>query len=104
METHYPGITSQVEVTDVATPCTWWRYTKNHKGAYMGWLLTPEVFNTQIENTLPGLGMFYMAGQWAMSGGGVLSSLYSGRAIIQLLCHVDRKPFLPYSAHHCGSS
>ncbi len=97
LEAHYSGISSLVEVTDVATPCTWWRYTMNHKGAYMGWLLTPEVFNTQIERTLPGLGAFYMAGQWAMSGGGVLSSLYSGRSVIQLLCHFDRKPFLPFS-------
>ncbi|MCG7848973.1 MAG: FAD-dependent oxidoreductase, partial [ANME-2 cluster archaeon] len=98
LEAHYSGISSLVEVTDVATPCTWWRYTMNHKGAYMGWLLTPEVFNTQIERTLPGLGAFYMAGQWVMSGGGgVLSSLYSGRSVIQLLCHFDRKPFLPFS-------
>lgn len=93
LEAHYSGISSLVEVTDVATPCTWWRYTKNHEGAYMGWLLTPEVFNTKIEMTLPGLKMFYMAGQWVMSGGGVLSSLYSGRYVIQLLCHSDKKPF-----------
>jgi len=93
LETHYSGISSLVEVTDVATPCTWWRYTMNHKGAYMGWLLTPEVINARIERTLPGLSTFYMAGQWAMSGGGVLSSLYSGRYVIQLLCHFDRKQF-----------
>ena len=94
LEAHYSGISSLVEMTDVATPCTWWRYTRNHEGAYMGWLLTPEVLNTQIEMTLPGLNTFYMAGQWAMSGGGVLSSFYSGRYVIQLLCHLDRKPFL----------
>lgn len=94
LEAHYSGISSLVEVTDVATPCTWWRYTMNHKGAYMGWLLTPEVINARIERTLPGLNTFYMAGQWAMSGGGVLSSLYSGRYVIQLLCHFDRKLFL----------
>jgi len=93
LEAHYSGISSLVEVTDVATPCTWWRYTMNHNGAYMGWLLTPEVINARIERTLLGLNTFYMAGQWAMSGGGVLSSLYSGRYVIQLLCHFDRKQF-----------
>ena len=34
LEARYPGISSQVEMIDVATPYTWWRYTHNHKGAY----------------------------------------------------------------------
>jgi phytoene dehydrogenase-like protein len=94
LEAHYPGISSQVEVTDVATPYTTWRYTKNHKGAWGGWLLTPEVVNTPLERTLPGLGNFYMAGQWVMPGGGVPPCLYSGRHVIQILCHQDKKRFL----------
>jgi hypothetical protein len=31
---HYPGISSQLEMIDVATPYAWWRYTRNYKGAY----------------------------------------------------------------------
>lgn len=93
LEAHYPGISSQVEVTDVATPYTTWRYTLNHKGAWGGWLPTPEVINTRMERTMPGLKNFYMAGQWVMPGGGVPPCLYSGRHVIQLLCHRDRKPF-----------
>ena len=94
LETHYPGISSQVEMTDVATPYTAWRYTLNHRGAYMGWLPTPEVLNARIERTLPGLTNFYMAGQWVMPGGGVSPCLYSGQHVVQLLCHRDGKPFL----------
>ena len=94
LEAHYPGISSQVEMTDVATPYTTWRYTRNHQGAYMGWLPTPEVINTRIERTLPGLANFYMAGQWVMPGGGVPPCLYSGQHVVQLLCHRDGKPFL----------
>jgi len=93
LEAHYPAISSQVEMTDVATPYTWWRYTRNHRGAYMGWLPTPEVINTRIARTLPGLTNFYMAGQWVMPGGGVPPSLYSGRHVVQLLCHRGGKPF-----------
>ena len=93
LEAHYPGISSQVEVTDVATPYTTWRYTLNHKGAWGGWLPTPEAINTRMERTLPGLTNFYMAGQWVMPGGGVPPCLYSGRHVVQLLCHCDRKPF-----------
>lgn len=93
LEAHYPGISSQVEVTDVATPYTTWRYTRNHKGASMGWLPTPEVITTQMKRSLPGLANFYMAGQWVMPGGGVSPCLYSGRHVVQILCHHDGKPF-----------
>jgi len=93
LEVHYPGLSSQVEMTDVATPYTTWRYTRNRRGAYMGWLPTPQVINTQMHRTLPGLHNFYMAGQWVMPGGGVPSCLYSGRHVVQILCRQDGKPF-----------
>lgn len=93
LEAHYPGISPQVEITDVATPYTTWRYTLNHKGAYMGWLPTPELLRRTMPRTLPGLANFYMAGQWALPGGGVPPCLYSGRHVVQLLCHRDKRPF-----------
>lgn len=93
LEAHYPGISSSVEVTDVSTPYTTWRYTLNHEGAWEGWLMTPEAIRTSIERTLPGLSGFVMAGQWVMPGGGVPPCLYSGRHAVQLLCHQDGKPF-----------
>jgi phytoene desaturase len=93
LEAHYPGISSSVEETDVSTPYTTWRYTLNHRGAWEGWLMTPEAMRVAIERTLPGLSNFYMAGQWVMPGGGVPPCLYSGRHAVQLLCHQDGKPF-----------
>ena len=94
LEAYYPGISSQVEVTDVATPYTFWRYTLNDKGAWEGWLLTPKAMRTFIERRLPGLDDFYMAGQWVMPGGGVPPVLYSGSHAVQLLCKRDGKPFV----------
>ena len=93
LEARYPGISPQVEIVDVATPYTWWRYTHNYKGAFQGWLMSSEIINSQIKKTLPGLEDFYMAGQWSTPGGGVISSLYSGRHLIQILCHRDGKAF-----------
>ena len=93
LETYYPGISSLVEMTDVSTPYTTWRYTLNHKGAYQGWVPSAKVINTYVNRTLPGLMNFYMAGQWVMPGGGVPSCLYSGRHVVQMLCHKDRKRF-----------
>jgi phytoene dehydrogenase-like protein len=93
LEPHYPGITAAVELTDVATPYTTWRYTLNHQGAFMGWMPTPKAMRTQILKTLPGLSNFYMAGQWVAPGGGVPPCLYSGRQVIQVLCRRDGKRF-----------
>jgi phytoene desaturase len=94
LESHYAGISSQVEMTDVATPYTAWRYTRNHEGAYMGWSPTPKVIMTSIPRTLPGLEDFYMAGQWVMPGGSVPSCLYSGQHVVQILCQRDGKRFV----------
>jgi phytoene dehydrogenase-like protein len=93
LETYYPGISTQVEATDVATPYTMWRYTHNYKGAWEGWLPTAETFKSSVKMTLPGLAGFYMIGQWVMAGGGVPPCLYSGKHVAQLLCHKDKKEF-----------
>ena len=93
LECYLPGITSQVEVTDVATPYTFWRYTRNYRGAFEGWLLAPETMGTSVEKTLPGLSNFYMAGQWVEPGGGIPSALFSGRNLMNKLCRKDGKEF-----------
>ncbi|MBN1138492.1 MAG: NAD(P)/FAD-dependent oxidoreductase [Anaerolineae bacterium] len=93
LEMCYPDLAAQVEVTDVATPYTTWRYTLNYQGAWEGWLMTAKTMMTAVERTLPGLADFYMAGQWVMPGGGVPPCLYSGRHAVQLLCRRDRRRF-----------
>jgi phytoene desaturase len=93
LEVFYPGIKSQIEVTDVATPYTSWRYTLNDKGSPMGWLLTRQTLTELVPRTLPGLENFYMAGHWVLPGGGVPGSIYTGRNVVQILCRRDGKQF-----------
>ncbi len=93
LETFYPGLSSQVEVIDVSTPHTIWRYTLNRRGAYEGWLPTPGQIMTALPRTLPGLRSFVMAGQWVMPGGGVPTCLISGRDAVRILCKWDGKAF-----------
>ena len=93
LEKRYPGIKDKIEVTDVATPYTYWRYTLNEKGSYMGFLPTADAFTANVEKRLPGLGNFYMAGQWSMSMGGVQPVIYSGKHVMKLLCHDEEKEF-----------
>lgn len=93
LEMIYPGISAQVEMTDVATPYTFWRYTRNRRGSWEGWLPTPETVRTMIPITLPGLSNFFMAGQWVLPAAGVPQVLSSGRNLVKTLCEQEGKDF-----------
>lgn len=97
LEQRFPGISSQIEVTDVATPLTFERYTGNWKGSFEGWLITPEnsgVVMKPMPQTLPLLRNFYMCGQWVEPGGGLPTALMSARRLVKLICKEDKKKFI----------
>jgi len=100
LEQRFPGITEQVEVTDVATPLTFERFTGNWKGSFEGWLITPENASTMMKpmsQTIPGLQKFYMCGQWVEPGGGLPTSIMSARRLLKQICKEDGRRF---SANH----
>jgi phytoene dehydrogenase-like protein len=94
LEERFPGISSQIEMWDVATPLTFERYTGNWKGSALGWDCTVDTFFMPMSKTLPGLDNFFIAGQWVEPGGGVPGAAMSGRNVIQLICKRDKKPFV----------
>ena len=94
LDKRYPGLSDQVEMTDVATPMTWVRYTGNWKGSYEGWMEISLGFGKRIDKTLPGLDGFYMVGQWVEPGGGLPPAAQSGRNVIQVICKRDKKSFV----------
>jgi len=94
LERYLPGVQAAARVSDVATPLTFWHNARSWKGAYEGWLPSPESMFGHIKKTLPGLAGFYMAGQWVEPGGGVPTALMSGRQVTQLICADERRPFL----------
>ena len=96
LEQRFPGISSQVEMVDVATPLTFERYTGNWKGNFEGWLITPANASTlmrPMSQTLPGLQNFYMCGQWVQPGGGLPSGVMSGERLVKSLCKQDGRRF-----------
>jgi phytoene dehydrogenase-like protein len=95
MEHRHPSIFSHVDMVDVATPCTYQRYTGNDRGSIMGWAPPTKELLKPIPRALPGLNDFYMVGQWSQPGGSVPTCLGSGRQVIQLMCHQDGKDFIP---------
>ena len=89
----WTGIKDQVEMTNVATPYTWWRYTRNRQGAFEGFAIIDKTFTTSVKRILPGLDNFIMAGQWVIPGGGVIPTLLSGKHAAMLLCNRDGSVF-----------
>ncbi|HMN62812.1 MAG TPA: NAD(P)/FAD-dependent oxidoreductase, partial [Anaerolinea sp.] len=91
IECRHPGFSARVEMTDVATPYTFNRYTGNWQGVYMTFQLSGEFQRTQryIPMTVPGLDDFYMASMWTKAPGGLPGAAMAGREVVQLLCHAD---------------
>ena len=97
LERWHPGINADVEAVDEATPLSYERYTGNWMGSTCGWLMTTETMPLLIRSvpkTLPGLGNFYLPGQWVEPGGNVPLAAVSGKAVLQLLCAADGKVFV----------
>jgi phytoene dehydrogenase-like protein len=93
LEKHYPGISQKVEVVDVSTPVTSVKFTGVWKGAYEGFLPTGNMVKKTLNNTIPQLKSFYMAGQWLFPGGGIPPAAQSGKWVIQQICKERKVKF-----------
>jgi phytoene dehydrogenase-like protein len=94
LEKVLPGISSQVEVTDVATPYTTVRYVGNWQGG-LGFVMTKTLGGEMVMNpqyALPELGNFYMIGLW-VKGFGVPMAAASGKEVMQKICRADGLKF-----------
>lgn len=87
----FPGISEDIEITDIATPVTWERYTANWQGSYQGWKPTINTFGVTLPKKLPGLKHFYMTGQWIFPGGGVPMCMAQGKQIIKIVMRDNKK-------------
>jgi len=96
IDARYPGFKDAIEVTDVATPLTFERYTANWKGAFMTWLLPPDFQRKYgyVRKTVPGLDNLYIASMWTVPPGGLPGAAIAGREVAQILCGRDRKQFV----------
>ncbi len=74
-----PDLREYIEVAEVATPLTYYRYSKNIEGAIYGY--TQDVINGPMlrlksRGAIPGL---YQVGAWTNFGGGFSTTILSGR-------------------------
>jgi all-trans-retinol 13,14-reductase len=73
-----PGLSKAIEVREIGTPLTHWRYTGNYKGAIYGWDQTLDNSNDRrLGHATPVKGL-YLAGAWTRPGGGYGGVIRSG--------------------------
>ena len=95
LERRYPGLKTQVEMSDVATPTTTRRYTGNGRGFHfsVGRMALGLLAGQRLSQTLPHLKNFYMVGQWAGLPGVPLVAAM-GRDVVRAICRRNRRKFV----------
>jgi all-trans-retinol 13,14-reductase len=79
-----PGLSKAIEVKEIGTPLTNWRYTRNYRGAIYGWDQTLDNSGpTRLPHTTP-IKNLYLAGAWTQPGHGYGAVVPSG-----LLCFAE---------------
>ena len=92
-------IKDKVEVIDIATPATVYRYTNNWKGSTQGWLPGKNLLAASpVDFTLPGLKNFYYSSHWNQPGGGLPIAIKTGRDIAKHICKINKKKFITVAA------
>jgi phytoene dehydrogenase-like protein len=89
------GLKNNIEVTDIATPATYHRYTNNWKGSVQGWLPGKNLLaRSPVKPELAGLKDFYFIGHWTIPGGGLPVAIKSARDVAQIICKRNHVPFM----------
>ena len=96
LEKRFAGFKGKIEAVDVVTPVSVEHWTSSYHGC-QAWGAPKEytkiVTKKGVSKTLPGLGNFYMVGQWAGGTIGLNTVCVMGRNLVRDLCKKDGKKF-----------
>jgi phytoene dehydrogenase-like protein len=93
LEAKFGNIKDCIEMTDVATPATYIRYTNNWTGGQISWKATKKTFGKPTSWEIKGLKDFYMTGQWAGTSGGLINVVMMGNHLTQIICKKEGVKF-----------
>jgi phytoene dehydrogenase-like protein len=83
LERVIPGIGERIAVKTSASARTSWRFTLNHRGAMLGWEMSPEQLGAgrpAPETAIRGL---HCVGHWTQPGGGITPVIVSAQRVAQ---------------------
>jgi phytoene dehydrogenase-like protein len=75
----FPGLRGLIEVTEIATPITFERFTSNPGGSIYGWSARADQCGGARMDAVTPVDGLYLAGAWTQPGGGFSSVLRSGK-------------------------
>lgn len=90
---HFDITADDIVYVDIATPTTFFDYTKNYLGSFEGILATPDNLTTNF-TSLDNINQLFLVGQWWNPGGGIPNSILSARRVAQLICQNDNITFI----------
>lgn len=76
----------KIEVKDLTTPATYYRYTHNLYGSSQGWM--PTIGRRSFGN-VKGISNVFLCGHWTVSGGGLPIALKSGRDVAKKIINAE---------------
>ena len=85
LERLIPGISKRIAVRTSASARTSWRFTLNHRGAMLGWEMSPEQLGAgrpAPETAIRGL---HCVGHWTQPGGGITPVIVSAQRVAQTI-------------------
>lgn len=86
----FPELEGCLDLLDVCTPATNYRFCNTYKGAYMSFCLTPDNEKVNHNGRIKGIDNLYLAGQWLQAPGGLPNAAVTGKFAIQRLLHDHR--------------
>jgi prolycopene isomerase len=98
LERVMPGFSEKVVVSLSASAHTSYRYTLNHRGAMLGWEMSPDQLGAR-RPALNGLVKnLYFAGHWTQPGGGITPVIVSAMRVAQTITERAASYFAPADA------
>ncbi len=92
-EALFPGLRGLIEVTEIATPITFERFTGNPGGSIYGWSARADQCGGARMDAVTPVDGLYLAGAWTQPGGGFSAVLRSGkRTGERILGTIRRRP------------
>ena len=92
--TRLPSLKGDIELLDVATPCTFKNYVNSSNGVFMSFFFTPKSGMYAHNSQIKGLKNFYIASQWQQGPGGLPIAMSQGKFAIQRICKKEKLSFV----------
>jgi len=83
LERVIPGIAERIVVRLSASAKTAWRFTRNHRGAMLGWEMSPGQLGARRPAVEPPIGGLYLVGHWTRPGGGITPVIVSAARVAE---------------------